>query len=174
MSLLSIDTPKDFNFKECLRFLRRSELECLFEVDKDSVNQAIEINNKIFVIKVYFKNQKIKIKVQSEKPSRREANEIKSYVKDWMDIEKDLTAFYAFAKKEKLLRKPVQNAKGLRLIGIPNFTEAICWAIIGQQINLTFAYSLKKRLVENFGESFIFDGKKYYLFPKPEVLAQSK
>ena len=172
MSLLSIDTPKDFNFKECLRFLRRSELECLFEVENETIIQALEINNKIFLIKVYFKNQKIKIQVDSEKPNRSEAQEIKAYVKDWLDIEKDLTAFYAFAKKEKLLRNPVKNAKGLRLIGIPNFTEAICWAVIGQQINLTFAYSLKKRLVENFGKTIIFKKKKYFLFPKAEVLAE--
>lgn len=172
MSLLSIPTPKDFNFTECLRFLNRSALECLFEVVEDSVIHALEIDNKIFVLKVYFKNQKILIRVDHEKPNRRAANLIKAYVKDWLDIEKDLTGFYLFAKKEKLLRKPVQNAKGLRLVGIPNFTEAICWAIIGQQINLTFAYTLKKRLIENFGKTFIFNEKKYFLFPKPEVLAE--
>ena len=171
MSLLSITTLNDFNFEECLKFLQRSELECLFEVAENAIFQAIEISNKVFVIKVYFKNKKILIKVYHEKPNRREANLIKSYVKDWLDLDKDLSDFYAFAKKEKLLKNPVQDAKGLRLIGIPNFTEAICWAIIGQQINLTFAYSLKKKLIQHYGTTIIFDGKKYHLFPKSEVLA---
>jgi len=171
MSLLSIPIPQDFNFKECLRFLSRSKLECLFEVENDHFSQAISINNKIFVLKVYLKKQKLQIQVDREKPNRKESNLIKDYIKDWLDIDKDLSDFYLFSKKEILLKEPVKNAKGLRLIGIPNFTEAICWAIIGQQINLTFAYSLKKRLVENFGESIIFNEKKYFLFPKPEVLA---
>ena len=174
MSLLSIRTPADYNFPECLRFLKRSSLEVLFEVEHDAIHQAIQINNKIFVLKVYFKNQKMLIHVQHEKPNRTEAKQIKDYIKDWLDIEKDLTDFYFFAKKEKLLKKPVETAKGLRLIGIPNFTEVICWAIIGQQINLTFAYSLKKRLVENFGTVFIFNEKKYHLFPKAARLAQFK
>lgn len=38
--------------------------------------------------------------------------------------------------------------KGVRFIGIPDIFEAICWAIIGQHINLKFAYTLKRRLVE--------------------------
>ena len=174
MSLLSIPIKNDFNFDECLRFLQRSELECLFKVEENYIHQALEVSNKLFVIKVYFKNKKILIEVNHEKPNRSEANQIKEYVKDWLDLDKDLSKFYSFAKKEKLLKNPVQAAKGLRLVGIPNFTEAICWAIIGQQINLTFAYSLKKKLVENFGEEIIFNEKKYHLFPKPKVLAQLK
>lgn len=50
--------------------------------------------------------------------------------------------------------------------------EAICWAIIGQQINLTFAYTLKKRFVESFAEKFSFDNQLYYLFPTPQVISQ--
>ncbi len=45
------------------------------------------------------------------------------------------------------------------------------WAIIGQQINLTFAYTLKKRFVEHFGEHVHFEGQSYWLFPTPEKIA---
>lgn len=50
--------------------------------------------------------------------------------------------------------------------------EALCWAILGQQINIAFAYTLKQRFVENFGEPFTFDGGTYWLFPTPEVVAE--
>ena len=50
------------------------------------------------------------------------------------------------------------------------FFEAICWAIIGQQINLTFAYTVKRNLVEKFGKSLVFEGKKYFHFPDPETI----
>jgi DNA-3-methyladenine glycosylase II len=50
--------------------------------------------------------------------------------------------------------------------------EALCWAIIGQHINLTFAYTLKKRFVESFGKTLCFENRHYYLFPTPQVISR--
>jgi len=66
----------------------------------------------------------------------------------------------------------IKDTRGLPLIGIPSFLEAISWAIIGQQINLTFAYALKKRLVEEYGRVIQFEGRTFYLFPKAEIIVQ--
>jgi DNA-3-methyladenine glycosylase II len=43
---------------------------------------------------------------------------------------------------------------------------------MGQHINLNFAYILKRRFVESFGERFRFDGRIFYLFPTPDVIAK--
>ena len=40
---------------------------------------------------------------------------------------------------------------------MPDLFESLVWAIIGQQINLTFAYTLKKRFVQDFGENIVFE-----------------
>ena len=50
--------------------------------------------------------------------------------------------------------------------------ETICWAIIGQQINLKFAYTLKKRLVEGYGEKMEYDNEEYFLFPTPKAISK--
>jgi len=60
----------------------------------------------------------------------------------------------------------------LRLMGIVDLFEALCWSVIGQQINLTFAFKLKRRLVEKYGERLDFEGDAYYLFPSYAVLAE--
>lgn len=60
---------------------------------------------------------------------------------------------------------------GLRLVGIPDLFEALCWAIMGQQVNLAFAYKLKQRLTETFGDSLEWDGRTYRLFPLPDEIA---
>jgi DNA-3-methyladenine glycosylase II len=54
---------------------------------------------------------------------------------------------------------------------VPSLLEALCWTVIGQQINLSFAYTLKKRLVETYGESLEHEGRKYMLFPAADRLA---
>ena len=75
------------------------------------------------------------------------------------------------AENDQILKPLVKKYNGLRLIGIPDLFEALVWAIIGQQINLTFAYMLKKRFVEHFGEYVYFEGQSYWLFPTPERIA---
>ena len=39
---------------------------------------------------------------------------------------------------------PIEQYYGLRTLGIPDLFEALSWGIIGQQINLTYAYTLKE------------------------------
>jgi DNA-3-methyladenine glycosylase II len=74
--------------------------------------------------------------------------------------------FYEIAANDLILRSLTEKYFGLRLVGINDLFEAICWAIIGQQINLNFAYSLKKRWVEGFGEKLDYQGNTYYLHPQ--------
>jgi DNA-3-methyladenine glycosylase II len=61
---------------------------------------------------------------------------------------------------------------GLRIVGIPDLFEAICWAITGQQINLAFAYTLKRRFVETFGDCIEQEGHTYFIFPSSALVAQ--
>ncbi len=58
-------------------------------------------------------------------------------------------------------------------MGVPDLFEAICWSILGQQINLPFAYQLKGRLVENYGQSYEWEGQTYWQFPEPAAIAKT-
>src|SRR5690606_31742865 len=83
----------------------------------------------------------------------------------------DLKPFDALCAKDRLLMPVVRDYHGYRIVGQPDLFESIVWAIIGQQINLQFAYTLKQRFVEKFGESVVVNDKAYYLFPEPSVVA---
>jgi DNA-3-methyladenine glycosylase II len=95
-----------------------------------------------------------------------------AYVKEWFDLERDLSPFYKKLEAAPDFAFLAQKFKGLRLMGIPSLFEAMCWSILGQQINVTFAAKLKRRLVENFGQSIEAEGKAFWLFPEPEVVAE--
>ena len=43
---------------------------------------------------------------------------------------------------------------------------------MGQHINLNFAYTLKRRFVESFGERYCIDGQIFYQFPTPKVISR--
>lgn len=46
----------------------------------------------------------------------------------------------------------VQNRRGLRMPLLPTGFDALCWGIIGQQINVKFASALRREIVELAGE----------------------
>lgn len=50
--------------------------------------------------------------------------------------------------------------------------EAMVWAIIAQQITITFAFKVKRAFVETFGETLTHDGRVYYAFPSPERIVE--
>jgi len=61
----------------------------------------------------------------------------------------------------------VAGRHGLRVPLIPNAFDALCWAIVGQQINLAFAGSLRRYLIDVAGVPV--GGLK--TFPTPEAVA---
>jgi len=107
----------------------------------------------------------------SRPKTRVEKEALVAYICEWLDLNRDLTSFYKMARQDPLLKEVVERFPGLRLVGVPDLFEALCWAVLGQQINLNFAYSLKRKFVESFEESITYKGRKYWAFPSYEKLA---
>lgn len=169
--VISIEAPRNFDFQECLWFLDRNFDDCMHKVDAGQVIKVIEIDDQQLLVSVAFYEDKLQIEVLLGDLQHDGANKLKQFVSDWFDLEKDMESFYQLVKNDKRLAYMATTYSGLRLIGIPNLFEAICWAIIGQQINLTFAYKLKRRLVERYGTCIPFNGVNYYVFPSSEILS---
>lgn len=169
--IISIEAPLNFNFQECLWFLDRNFDDCMHKVNADQVIKVIEIEGQQVLVSVAFYESKLQIELLEGDLKQSDLNKLKQFVSDWFDLEKDMESFYRLIKNDERLAYMAMSYNGLRLIGIPNLFEAICWAIIGQQINLTFAYKLKRRLVEKYGTSMSYNGTNYHVFPDCEVLA---
>lgn len=169
---LNIPTPPDFSFEECLAHLMRSEQETVHQVINYSIYKAIKLDDDepiLFIIE--WKPDALHVRFPLTTPSAEQKEQIISFIREWFDLTTDLNGFYELAKHDPILSPIVQDHFGLRIMGIPNLFEALTWAIIGQQINLTFAYTLKKRLVEKYGDFVEYEGKRFYTFPSFEMVA---
>lgn len=173
---IKIPVPHEFSFNENLKYLSRSANECLFRIQDNTIFKAIPLSEQIYVLKL--SEDRLApphtITVQflgNTIPPISDRKAIVRYVRDWFDLDRDLKPFYEMAQHDKLLSCAVDSFYGLRNMGIPDLFEALCWGIIGQQINLAFAYTLKRRLVEKYGRSVIYGGEKYWIFPTPEIIA---
>jgi DNA-3-methyladenine glycosylase II len=87
--------------------------------------------------------------------------------------ELDLAPFYQIARKDRVLAKLVDRFRGLRIPQSPSVYECVVCAILEQQVNLTFAYKVKKALVESYGQTIEFEGQQYSVFPEPLTLART-
>jgi DNA-3-methyladenine glycosylase II len=167
---ITIDEPDNFSFKTCLEFLDRGFDECLYQVNANDVKRLIRLQSGLALITVSSKDSMLVVEIEKEKISQSDKEEVQAYVIDWFDLNRDLKPFYQLLNKHKQTQKFTDDYFGLRLMGIVDLYEALCWCVIGQQINLTFAHKIKTRLVHKFGEKISNDGVDYYCFPKPEIL----
>lgn len=172
MSRLEIPVPKEFSFDLCLQFLKRSPREVLHRVEEDRVFKLLKAGDELVLIRVAGAVGKLVIEFVGNAPSKSTKEFVKRYVLEWFDLETNLEPFYRMSRKDNLLKGLVKKYHGYRIVGQPDLFESLVWAVLGQQINLAFAYTLKQRFVEKFGESVRIDGHQYFLFPSPARVAE--
>lgn len=168
--LFKIPTPPLFSFQECLWFLDRNYDDCLHKVTPNTVLKALKIDKQLVLIEVSEEDHQLVVRMLQG--TSEHAQPIIDFVTEWFDLNRDLKPFYTLLKQDPDFAFMPGKYQGLRLMGIPDLFEALGWSIIGQQINLTFAYTLKRRLVENWGQSISYQGEKFYVFPAPSDLTQ--
>lgn len=169
---IEICPPEAFCFKECLIFLGRSDLEVLHDIQDQRLMKLIKVNCEQVLLKITSNNHRLIVEFPLGEPSGKSKKEAADFISDWFDLKKDLLNFYDVASRDVILQPLADRYYGLRMIGIPDLFEALTWAIMGQQINLKFAYTLKKRFVEHFGEKRDYEGRSYWLYPTPETIAE--
>ena len=80
----------------------------------------------------------------------------------------DVGPFYRAHRNDALLGRSIRDFRGLRVSGVPSLWEALVTAILAQQVNLKFAYDIRRELAETFGRRARFDGDTFFAFPLPE------
>lgn len=86
----------------------------------------------------------------------------------------DLPAFYRAAGADPVLHGLVRQLYGLRPTITPLLLEMLVGSVCAQQVNLTFACTVRRRLVERFGTPVEVGGATVYGFPAAEELARAR
>jgi DNA-3-methyladenine glycosylase II len=172
--VIKIPVPLEFDYTINMGYLSRSPNEVMFHLDSGKILRRIPIGHGQPLVEVSgdhpgFLNVHVLENALPLSQDEREA--VIRYVREWFDLDTDLTPFYTLAGSDPVLQKVVPALYGLRNIGIDDLFEAVCWGILGQQINLAFAYTLKRRFVESFGQGMDHNGVRYWTFPSPDVIA---
>jgi len=168
---MEIVTPHEFSFKESLHFLERSPKELLHKVDGQRVYKLLNFGGEKILFKVTAADDKLLVTFPIAEPTDEIRDYVRQYIIEWLDLDKDLKPFYRMAENDPFLSGLVKKHFGYRIVGQPDLYEALVWAVIGQQINLQFAYTLKQQFVKEYGKKLVFEGNEYFLFPEPGLIA---
>ncbi|TVX95315.1 DNA-3-methyladenine glycosylase family protein [Cohnella terricola] len=171
---IRIPVPAEFNFAVNLDYLSRSPDESLYRIRGGKLYKTIPVGTLTPLFEVCGDEPGCLLVSSLDEgqwdASTKEA--VIRYVRDWFDLDNDLEPFYTMSREDPILSDVVPRLYGLRNMGIPDLFEALCWGIIGQQINLAFAYTLKRRFVEAFGRQVGRGDVDCWLFPDPEQVAE--
>jgi DNA-3-methyladenine glycosylase II len=167
---ISIPVNQHFNWEECLWYLDRGFDDCIYKVYPGKVRRAFDIDGEKMLIEIFYENSTLQIIWLLGQPSNIHFSYIRQFISEWFDLETELRPFYELLSLDPLLAHMPENYSGLRFIGMPDLFESLAWGIIGQQINLTFAYQVKRRLVENYGTKVTYENEPYWIFPSPEKI----
>jgi DNA-3-methyladenine glycosylase II len=86
----------------------------------------------------------------------------------------DVPAFYRSAASDPVLNRLVVRLYGLRPTLSPGTFEMLVGLVCAQQVNLTFAFTVRARLIRRFGTPVQVDGETVYAFPEPAVLSRAR
>lgn len=169
---MKISLPENFSYELALSFLKRSPREVLHRIEGNEVTKALSIDGQSIIFQISNENQHLKLDfLNGAERSKNVQQQLADYVNEWFDLGTDLKPFYSMARKDELLKDLVKKYKGYRIIGQPDLFESLVWAVLGQQINLQFAYTLKQRFVEQFGERVKHKDQDYFIFPQPKIVS---
>lgn len=173
--MLHVEVPETFDYGVNIAYLSRSPNECMHAIAGNAVYKRIPTGTSDPLIEIAGNgNEPLQVRICSPNAplADEEVEAIRRYVREMFDLDTDLEPFYAMAREDALLGDVAKRFRGLRVLGIPDLFEALCWGILGQQINLAFAYALKRRFVEKYGDSLEHNGVRHWTFPDPRVIAE--
>ncbi len=90
---------------------------------------------------------------------------VEQFLATWWDLDRNMQPFYDQFTDDSLLRSSITWNRGARIVGFPDLFEALVVGILGQQVNVKFAYTLKQRLTEAYGEALDWNGATWWRFP---------
>ncbi|NKC58360.1 DNA-3-methyladenine glycosylase 2 family protein [Vagococcus fluvialis] len=173
---LEIKVPNIFSWDEILVYLNREPNEVMYKINDKTLRRAFKLEEKIYLCDISFNERKNVIEVTLLNDvhwSKIEQTMVINFIVEWFDLQTDINSFYELAKEDLILNPLMNKFYGLRLVGMPDFYEAITWGILGQQINLQFAYTLKRRFTEKFGEKVTYEELDYWIYPEAKRIAET-
>ncbi|WP_125768235.1 DNA-3-methyladenine glycosylase 2 [Companilactobacillus furfuricola] len=171
-----LPVPAIFSWAKILKYLRRDPNELAYRIVGRRIRRAFVIDGKKVLCEIMYhpRLKTISVTILNQvQVTENIRQQLQDFVTEWFDLDQDLSTFYEMAQTDPILKKVLKKQAGLRLVGIPDLFEALVWEIVGQEITVNFALSLKQNFIKRFGQTIDFQDSTYWIFPSAEIVAEA-
>ncbi|MRW83260.1 DNA-3-methyladenine glycosylase 2 [Pseudoduganella sp. FT26W] len=155
MKPFTLALPADYRLQDVLAFHRRDTESIAEEVSAERLRKGVLLDGVPVVLDIALPAAggadaicTLHADGALTKSAQQQAHEAAISI---LGLRIDPAPFSAFTKKDKLLGALIRRQPGLRIVQSATVFEALTWAIIGQQINLTFAIALRRTFILQAG-----------------------
>jgi DNA-3-methyladenine glycosylase II len=178
MPKLILRARAPFDFAATARFLRFSAAEAVDTFAEGRYARAIHFGERLFLLTVESQGTPrrpvVNVKLAPEKLATPQIwDEAARVVRGIFSLEHDLAAWRAKLTRDPLMCRLEGEHRGLHLARWPTLFEALSTSILLQQIATSVAVTLRRRVVERFGERIEAEGKLFFAFPRAETLMRA-
>jgi AraC family transcriptional regulator of adaptative response / DNA-3-methyladenine glycosylase II len=147
----ALHLPKSYRSEEAVGYHGRDMQSPSERADGRRIWKALHTADGPAIIEIAIGAIRATVKVATEKNLGRESMAfLQQSALRMLGLSNDISAF------EKSHPEIVKTRRGLRVPLLPSAFDALCWAITGQQINLTFAAALRRDMINLAGDK-IYD-----------------
>jgi len=147
-SVFMLQLPTGYRAREILAYQARDPSSPCERVRDDTIHKALAIDDDAAVLEISLEPQVAWCRVHSSaKLDGRRIQAVHSAALRVLGLTLDVAPFEARAARDPRMAALLARRRGLRMPLTPTGFEGLCWAIIGQQINIAFASSLRRELL---------------------------
>ena len=170
---ISIRPRAPFDFAATAGFLRFTKREAVDTFADGRYRRALHLGGRLRLLNVAAAGTparpRLDVTLEGAGPAGLE--EAEARVRQIFSTEHDLKKFRAQVAGDPLMSKLEAMHRGLHIARWPTVFEALVISILSQQISTAVAMTLKRRVVEKYGERLASGDETFLAFPRPEALA---
>lgn len=156
MKSFALDLPANYRLHDVLAFHSRDTESVAEQVSDTSLRKGIVVDGVPVVLAVVIDSAlaptSASCTVHNDgKLSKASQQRVREAALSILGLRIDPEPFCAFAAKDAMFGPLTAAQPGLRIVQSATVFEALTWAIIGQQINLSFAISLRRTFILQAG-----------------------
>lgn len=165
-----------FDFTATARFLRFTETEAVDTFTEGSYRRAFRFGDRLRLLRVESSGTLSRPALEVALEGKGVSSDVETRMAERLarrifSTDHDLKKFRAQVAGDSLMSRLEAEHRGLHIARWPTLFEALTISILSQQISTVVAMTLKRRMVEKFGERLTLRGKDFFAFPRPERLA---
>jgi len=160
MKPYTLALPADYRLDDVLAFHRRDAESIAEEVSAERLRKGVLLDGVPVLLDIALPGGSASenidaiagVTVHADGPlSAAVEQQARDAVLNILGLRIDPAPFCTFVKKDKLFAALARRQPGLRIVQSASVFEALTWAIIGQQINLSFAIALRRTFILQAG-----------------------